>query len=299
MYTTNKNTDLSYITTLVDDAESIIFQYLKASELTQQKLETFYKIIYTPGTLRQKLDLLINKNLDHQVHSKLQDLYQNYNSEAFENLSVHSRFINAMHTSVTTLAKNERIQLLDYNQQQELKEKHKAHPTAYYQVEFNITQKQLSSFKIQLEQLYNYILKLVYLSKCNFALSYFDFDTTKYTVLHKDIAIELEFAHGLQSLINNDIQKYKITFKGIKEIFKYIQSIFAQFLQPTEEWNLEELTKDPSQYFSFPLKQLSDLYLYPEGRQKLEQEFFTILTRIQTYIQNKDLTKLPKIIDIL
>jgi len=284
--------------TLLTHAEKLINQYLKPSELNQQKLETYYKVLYTPGTLRQKLDLLINKELDREVHKMLYALYKKYNTEAFGSLLIYDQFMEYMHMMSTFLSKNEGIKLLDYSEQHEIKEEHKNQPTAYYVVEFAITQKQLSPFKIHLDQLYEYIRKLIYLDRGKFALSYFDFDTTRYTVLHKDIAIELEFAHGLQAANNNDVQKYKITFRGVKEIFKYIQGILVQFLQPTEEWSLEELSKDPSQYFSFPLKQLSDLYLYEEGRQQLEQEFFTILTRIHSYIKNKDLIKLPKLIDI-
>ncbi|GAA3929155.1 hypothetical protein GO495_06580 [Chitinophaga oryziterrae] len=281
------------------DLDELISSFIKATKFTQQKLETYYRMTYNTGDIRQKLSILLQDELEPEVDELLNNLFKKYTEETFRNLDSYDRFVHFLSAAPITLCFNERIQLMDFTEQRSMAEKCLTVPKSYCTVTFNKVQKQLSGFKIHFEQLYDYFRKIIYLSKHNFATSYFDFDTTQCTVLNANLAQDINFNHSLQSLSGNDLLKYKIIFKGNSDAIKPIGNIFHLLIPNVDSTSLEEMIKEPDLYFPFPMKQLHAAPLYKKGRENLQEEFFTILNRINnTYIQNEQIIQVPLIEEI-
>ena len=297
MYSTKEGNEANF--EFLGELDELIGNFIKATQITQQKLEIYYQILYNPGDVRQKISVLLQHEIEPEVDKLLNDMLKKYTEETFRNLDTYERFVHYLSKASVTLSFNKRIQLMGFSEQQSMVEKCLTVPKSHCTVTFNKVQKQLSGFKIHFEQLYDYFRKIIYLSSNNFATSYFDFDTTQCTVLNTSLAQEINFAHGLQSLHGNDLLKYKIVFKGNSDAIKPIENIFHLLIPNVDSTSLEEMIKEPDLFFPFPMKQLHAAPLYKKGREKLQDEFFSILGRINnTYIQNGQIIKVPLIEEI-
>jgi hypothetical protein len=279
------------------DLVNFFIKYFSAEGLNTTTLPQLYTMRYHAGTAIEKLSTLQNNLEGKEINRQLDGLLMSFNAAKISRHELIECINNYIDFYILSYIEKRNLLNTSFTEQCNLVKACTLEPKSIFTVHFSKEQETLpfQSFKFLEEQLYNYIRRIFYLGKYQFALSYFDFPVDQYTLIVDSLAVKLEFKQQLIHLRNDSKYKYKITSLGLTEVLDQTQHLFTHLLELAQTTTVKEITEKPNNYFSMAKEYTSKLRMDGSRKQKMEEELYTILTKMYPHFHNGDIIAPPTI----